>query len=928
MQQTRLRGPARRGLATIVLGILATVALGSPAAWADGATDESTAGAYSEPAAEPKGTEAHEPAPQTEPAPAEKTSEEEILAASQGDPRIVGGTVAPANTYPFYASLQTTGGSPFCGASLISSTRVLTAAHCVDGGTTPGSIRIVAGRDTLSNTSVGFVSNITAIAIHPSFNSSSLVNDVAILSLATPLPVNDPALYRWVRVAVPGDPYAPGNVLRLVGHGRTCSSCSGTDALMQVDLPVQSDATSQSIWGSSFDPATMIGAGPTSGSQGGCFGDSGGPLFVNGALQPAQVGDVSWGSSGCNSTTNFGELPNLVGFINGQVPRPGNDNFPGSTISGALGDVGGSTTDATGQRLEPVHAGSAPDTSVWYSWTAPESGPVNMSVVNAAFDTTLAVYTGSSVSALTAIASNDDSNGTAQSKLTFNATSGTTYRIAVDGFSARWGTFNLQWAVNPQANDNFASPTALSGPTGRITSSNARSTGEPGEPSGGSFVDRTVWFRWTAPESGTATLNTRESTFDTVLAVYTGSAINALTVRAANDDSGGTAQSKVNFPAIAGTVYQIQVDGFAGATGAISLQWSVNMPANDDFANARVLPGDSGNTNATTIRATGEPGSPEFHGGAFSDNSVWFTWTPVASAPAIIRLHNVSGLAPGVEVYTGTAINALTSISSGATSAAFNAVAGTPYRIAVDGNGGSVGTFLLEWVLGRCDGLNATMMGTGVISGTSGNDVIVGSTLVDTITAGAGDDRICGLASNDSLSGEGGNDRIFGGLGGDTLSGGGGNDFEFGELGDDRFNEGSSPNGADRLDGGDGKDRAHYNQRSTNLNVTLDGAANDGAAGEGDNVLTERIFGGSGNDSLTGDALTNQIDGGGGNDTISGGGGKDALIGGSGADDVFGDGGDDALTVADGVNGNDFADGGTGNDTATSDPGDTVVNVP
>ena len=77
------------------------------------------------------------------------------------------------------------------------------------------------------------------------------------------------------------------------------------------------------------------------------------------------------------------------------------------------------------------------------------------------------------------------------------------------------------------------------------------------------------------------------------------------------------------------------------------------------------------------------------------------------------------GSAPGIGVYTGTSLGALTQVGTGATSASFNVVAGTTYRIAVDGNGGTTGTFKLEWLLAKCDGLNATIIGAGgLIAGT------------------------------------------------------------------------------------------------------------------------------------------------------------------------------------------------------------------
>ena len=392
-------------------------------------------------------------------------------------------------------------------------------------------------------------------------------------------------------------------------------------------------------------------------------------------------------------------------FVNGLVGRPSNDNFAGSGLAGADGTVFGSNTDATGQTGEPAIAGSPADTSVWYSWTAPENGPTSFNTRDAAFDTTLHVFTGSTFSTLASVASNDDTNGTLQSKVTFNAVAGTTYRIAVDGFSAAHGSFSLQYAQNSPAHDNFASPKAITGAIGKDYSSNVRSTGEPGEPNHGSIPDRSVWYSWTAPESGTATFNTREANFDTVLASYTGTTITGLTQLASNDQFNGTNQSKITFAVTSGTTYRIAVDGFGATTGNIGLQWTINPPVYDNFASARTLNGLSGGTSATTVRATGEPGELDYHGGAIADNSAWFKWTPTASGAAVVSLRNVAGgLAPGIGVYTGTSLGALTSVGSGATQASFTAVAGTTYRIAVDGNAGSTGTFTLDWSVGSVPG--------------------------------------------------------------------------------------------------------------------------------------------------------------------------------------------------------------------------------
>ena len=594
---------------------------------------------------------------------------------------------------------------------------------------------------------------------------------------------------------------------------------------------------------------------------------------------------------------------------------PSNDHFAGVTISGPDGTVPGTNTGATGQPGEPNIAGRAADMSVWYSWVAPESGPTSFNLRDANFDTLLGVFTGNSLSSLVSVASNDDFNGTTRSRVTFHATANTWYRIAVDGYGADHGAFGLQWAQNSPANDNFASPRVLSGPTGVGHTESPRSTGEPGEPSHWGIPDRTVWYSWTAPESGTATFTTPWSDFDTAIAAYTGTSITGLTQRASNDDTDGSLQSKITFAVTSGTVYRIAVDGTGAATGSVRLQWTVNAPANDDFASPLVVTGTYGSQVGTSVRSTGEPGEPGTHAGAFADNSVWYSWTPTQTGPAVVRLRDLfGGLDPAIEVYTGASLGALTSVGEGAGEATFDAVANTEYRIAVDGHfPASTGSFTLEYILGTCAGLDATIFANGgTTNGTPGNDVIVGSTLADTVNAGAGNDTICTLSGNDTIRGEAGIDRQFGGDGNDIMQ------------------EDAAPNGRDRLSGDGGADTVLYNLRTTAINADLTNNTNDdGAAGELDLITTaEVIQGGSANDTMRGNAAREVLRGNAGNDQLIGGAGNDVLHGGAGNDALFGEAGMDTLALLDNVNANDTGNGGADSDTSTQDPGDTVVNVP
>ena len=114
-------------------------------------------------------------------------------------------------------------------------------------------------------------------------------------------------------------------------------------------------------------------------------------------------------------------------------------------------------------------------------------------------------------------------------------------------------------------------------------------------------------------------------------------------------------------------------------------------------------------------------------------------------------------------------------------------------------------------------------------------------------------------------------------------------------------------------------DVADYAGRTEDLELTLDGVANDGASGEADLIAAdvEAAIGGRGDDTITGDAAPN---------TLRGGDGADSITGGDGADRFIGDAGDDAFfsndELADSIN------GGDGFDTIEKDALDVVTQIP
>jgi hypothetical protein len=248
---------------------------------------------------------------------------------------------------------------------------------------------------------------------------------------------------------------------------------------------------------------------------------------------------------------------------------PSNDNFSTPKVEGEPNVDGwtefGRNLSASKQTGEPNHAGNAGGASLWYSWTAPQSGHYQLDTCNTEVDTVLAVYTGSAVNSLTPIASDHDSCGFG-SIVDLDAVGGTVYRIAVDGFDGARGDFWLAARkTNPPSNDKFVNAQTISGTNAHVTGTNIDATSEPGEPTG--FVDgplSSVWYSWTAPVSGQATMDACASDFDTVLTVFTGNALNALTRVTSNDDAPncGFGGSRLILNVNGGTTYRIAVDGY------------------------------------------------------------------------------------------------------------------------------------------------------------------------------------------------------------------------------------------------------------------------------------------------------------------------------------------------------------------------------
>lgn len=272
---------------------------------------------------------------------------------------------------------------------------------------------------------------------------------------------------------------------------------------------------------------------------------------------------------------------------------------------------------------------------------------------------------------------------------------------ALSGKVQTGGRLNILKALQSTStrpfNDDFVNRSKLEGDTVSTRGVNIGATAESGEPSHANGGGVSLWWTWTATRGGRVVVDTKGSSFDTTLAVYTGSSVNALASVASNDDSGGTS-SRVSFDVVSGTSYHIAVDGKNGATGIVTFALGI-APSNDDFANAATLTGNSVELTGTTTSASAESGEPRWgyapQNLLGSGHTVWYRWTAPKSGQFTVAAITQS-FSPVVGIFTGNSVSALTSVSQDTGAASFNATNGTTYYIGVDAVGSLTGDFTLD----------------------------------------------------------------------------------------------------------------------------------------------------------------------------------------------------------------------------------------
>ena len=476
-------------------------------------------------------------------------------------------------------------------------------------------------------------------------------------------------------------------------------------------------------------------------------------------------------ATGVNITDN-GATRKRINVLDAATGLVNNNDFaaaetlPATPAAGGFNDFDFNVCSDT----EPGEPGPfSIDNGVWWNWTPAATGTATISTEDngtnvTTFDTTLAVYTGASIGALTTIASDDDAGTGNRSLVTFPVNAGTTYRVKVDGFAASNGLLNLHLENGP--------PPTCGGVAATRVGTNL-----------GEVINGTAGVDVIVAGDGNDTINTVQSND-----------------RICGDGGNDTINSGGGQDFVLGGSGADTIDGSGGDD---TLVGNPGGGSNDDLGD--IIRGGPGNDFIDgwfgNDLLDGGDGNDQLRGEAGIDQVTYL------NAPSGVVASLATGTSSGgggidsyvlVENLVGSIFADTLTGDAGPNTL----VAGVGADTVDGGSGnddlrGNIGNDLLRGRAGNdtingnegvdtvAYGLSPAAVTVNLNAGTAtgeGSDTLLlfenvnGSNQADTVTGNAGPNTLAGGSGNDSLSGLAGNDAINGGVGNDTCNGGAGTD--------------------------------------------------------------------------------------------------------------------------------------------------------
>jgi len=425
------------------------------------------------------------------------------------EPHIVGGGKVSNSDHPYQVALLTATDSSgftaqFCSGTLVAPRWVVTAAHCVANKTAAG-VDVGVGKDDLSLIGASDRHVVSAIHVHPSYDSATYANDIALLQLSTAV---TSSTAKWIPWQTDTTEPAAGTTGTVSGWGTVTLD----ESIYRNDLQGATVKVLESpgddlcgAWDNYSATEKLCVGGER--NVGACTGDSGGPLAINLGYTHL-VGIASYGADDeCADVTYpnvMTRVSNYDAWLQSHIGNPWVETTPTTTSTTVTGLANGTdytfyvtAINADGNSSYAISAAATPYTipgaptgltatqgvaEVALSWTAPASDG------GAALTDYTVEYSSDSGSTWTTFT---DGTSTTASTTVTGLSHSTTYTFRVSAVNAA-GTGTASDTASVATATTAGAPTGLSATQG--VAEVALSWTAPASDGGAALTDYTVEY--------------------------------------------------------------------------------------------------------------------------------------------------------------------------------------------------------------------------------------------------------------------------------------------------------------------------------------------------------------------------------------------------------------------------------------------------